>query len=153
MLKRHLAPLGPLMILIAVAPTAQAAARTQSIKLIIRDTPVSKQGLKQTTAGLISGAPFGTGVESIAERVTAATHTSIGLRGAIHIYTPHGSVTGTLSFNVTLAANGSASGLGSGQITGGSGSYSGAHGTFEFAGTEAANSPIFVIRATGKVTY
>jgi hypothetical protein len=151
--KRCVALIVPMLLLATLAPGVQAADRRHHIRLIIRDTPIAKQGVKQTTAGLVSGAPFGNGVESIAESVTAATRTSVSIRGTIIIYTLQGSVSGTVSFGFIPAATGGATGSGVGRITGGTGRYAAAHGKFAFTGTEAPNSSVFVLHATGTVSY
>ena len=153
MTKRRIALIVPTVILAILPSAAQAAHRTHHIELIIQDSTITKLGVKQTTAGLVSGAPFGHSVESIAETVTGATSTSVSLRGTITIYTTHGTVSGTVGFKVTPAAAGGATGAGRGKISGGTARYKGAHGSFAFTGSEAANSSVFVIHATGKVSY
>jgi hypothetical protein len=139
------------------ASTAQAAPSRHQLKLTIKDTTITAQGdrpgNKQTSAGLVSGMPFGNGVESISDKVTTATSTTITLVGTITIYTAHGIVNGTITIKVKPTKNGGATGSGTGKFTGGTGHYAGAHGTFTFTGAESANSPVFVSHATGSVSY
>jgi hypothetical protein len=143
---------------LAVAtPIAQGAPSQHHIKLTIKDATITSQGDrpgdKQTTAGLVSGQPFGHGVESITDKVTTVTSSTITFSGAITIYTARGTVNGTITVTIKPASNGSATGTGSGKITGGTGHYKGAHGTFKFTGAESANVPVFVSHAHGTVSY
>ena len=68
------------IIFTAVAITvtlAQAAPTKRHLKLTIKDATINSQGDgpgdKQSTAGLVSGQPFGHAVESITDKVTSAT--------------------------------------------------------------------------------
>jgi hypothetical protein len=143
---------------IAIAPPiAQGAANKHQIKLTIKDATITSQGdrlgNKQTTAGLVSGKPFGHGVESITDKVTTVTSTTITFAGTITIYTAQGTITGTIKIKIKPASTGGATGTGTGKISGGTGSYTGAHGTFTFTGSESANSTVFVSHVTGTVSY
>jgi hypothetical protein len=139
------------------APIAQGAPNEHQIKLTIKDATITSQGdrpgKKQTTAGLVSGKPFGHGVESITDKVTTVTSTTITFTGTITIYTQHGIINGTIKIKIKPASGGGATGTGSGKITGGTGSYTGAHGTFTFTGAESANSTVFVSHVIGTTSY
>jgi hypothetical protein len=139
------------------APIAQGAPNNHQIKLTIKDATITSQGdrpdNKQTTAGLVSGKPFGHGVESITDKVTTITSTTITFAGTITIYTTHGIINGTITIKIKPASSGGATGTGTGKITGGTGSYTGAHGTFTFTGAESANSTVFVSHVIGTASY
>jgi hypothetical protein len=139
------------------APTAQAAPRTHRFKLTIRDATITSQGdrpgNKQTTAGLVSGNPVRHGVESISDRVTAVTSTTVIFAGTITIYTVHGNINGTIAITIKPTSHGGATGTGSATITSGTGSYTGAHGSLTFTGAESATSALFVSHVTGTVAY
>ncbi len=157
MLRRAIAVIAPVLALTLAPPLAQAATRQHALKLTIRDSTISSQGdspgNKQTTAGLVSGNPIGHGVESISDKVTSATSATVTLKGTIAIYTTHGIITGTIDIQVTPTSNGGATATGDGKITGGSGRYAKAHGKFNFAGSERANSSVFVSHVTGTVAF
>ena len=143
---------------IAIAPPiAQAVSNTHQLKLTIKDATISSQGDRpgnqQTTAGLVSGKPLGHAVESITDRVTTVTSSTITFAGTITIYTTHGIINGTIEIKIKPASNGGATGTGSGKITGGTGHYRGAHGSFTFTGAESANSTVFVSHLTGTASY
>ena len=113
---------------IAIAtPIAQGALNKHHLKLTIKDATITSQGdrpgNKQTTAGLIAGKPFGNGVESITDKVTAVTSTTITFAGTITIYTTHGIINGTITIKIKPASSGGATGTGTGNITGGTGRY------------------------------
>ncbi len=139
------------------APIAQAAPNKHHIKLTIKDATITSQGdrpgNKQTTAGLVTGKPFGSGVESITDKITTVTSTTITFAGTITIYTTHGTINGTITIKVKPASSGGATGTGTGKFTRGTGSYAGAHGTFTFTGAESANAPVFVSHAIGTASY
>lgn len=157
MLTRTLATIVTLGAIAIAAPIAQGAPTKHKIKLTIKDATITSQGdrpgNKQTTAGLVSGKPFGHAVESITDRVTTVTSTTITFAGTITIYTTHGTITGPIKIKIKPTANGGATGTGTVKITGGTGSYTGEHGTFTFTGAESANSTVFVSHATGTVSY
>jgi hypothetical protein len=157
MLKRCIAVIIPILSLAIAAPLAQAMPKQHQLKLTIKDSTITSQGdspgNKQNTAGLVSGNPFGRAVESISDKVTNATSTTITFSGTITIYTTQGTVTGTIKFKIIPASNGSATGTGGGKVTNGTGRYKGAHGKFTFTGAEAANSPVFVSHVTGALSY
>jgi hypothetical protein len=138
------------------APIAQGTPNRHQLKLTIKDATITSQGdrpgNKQTTAGLVSGKPFGYGVESITDRVTTVTSTTITFAGTITIYTAHGIINGTITIKIK-PTNGGATGTGTGKITGGTGRYTGAHGTFTFTGAESANSTVFASHVTGTASY
>ncbi|MFZ0042853.1 MAG: hypothetical protein WAK93_16195, partial [Solirubrobacteraceae bacterium] len=127
------------------------------IKLTIKDATITSQGdrpgNKQTSTGLVSGKPFGHSVESIADKVTTVTSTTITFAGRITIYTAHGIINGTIEIKIKPKSSGGATGTGTGTITGGTGSYTGAHGAFTFTGAESANSTVFVSHVTGTASY
>jgi hypothetical protein len=139
------------------APIAQGASAQHHLKLTIKDATITSQGdrpgAKQTSAGVVSGKPFGQGVESITDKVKAVTRTTITFSGAITIYTTRGIITGTITIRIKPTSSGGATGTGSGNITGGTGDYAGAHGAFTFTGAESANPPVFVSHARGAVSY
>jgi hypothetical protein len=139
------------------APIAQGAPSKHQLKLTIKDATITAQGdrpgNRQTSAGTVSGKPFGHGVESISDKVTTVTSTTITFVGAITIYTAHGSINGTITIKVKPASSGGATGTGSGTITSGAGSYTGAHGAFTFTGAEGANATVFVSHVIGTVSY
>jgi hypothetical protein len=157
MLRRAITVIVPVLSFAIIGPVAQAAATKHAIKLTIRDSTITSQGdrpgNKQTTAGLVSGNPFGHGVESISDKVASATSTTFKFKGTITIYTTHGNINATINFTVTPASSGGATGTGGGNITGGSGRYIAAHGHYTFTGNEAANSSVFVSHVIGTVTY
>ena len=80
------------------------ALNKHQLKLTIKDATITSQGdrpgNKQTTAGLVSGKPFGNGVESITDKVTARPTTTITFAGTITIYTTHGIITGTIDIKI-----------------------------------------------------
>lgn len=139
------------------AATAQASPKTHQLKLTIQDSTIVTQGYgldnKQITAGLVSGNPFGQGVESISDKVTKATRTKFTLKGTIAIYATHGEMTGAIQFTVAPASNGGATGMGGGTFTAGTGIYKGAQGKFTFTGVEAPHASVFVSHVTGTVAY
>ena len=139
------------------APIAQGAPNKHQLKLTIKDATITSQGdrpgNKQTTAGLVSGKPFGHAVESITDKVTTVTSTTITFAGTITIYTTHGIIKATIKIKIKPASNGGATGTGTAKITGGTGHYTGAHGTFTFTGAESANSTVFVSHAIGTASY
>jgi hypothetical protein len=143
--------------LAVAAPIAQGASNQHKIKLTLKDATVTSQGDRpgdrQTTAGLVSGDPIGHGVESITDKVTTVTNTTIAFAGAITIYTNRGTITGTITIKIKPASSGGATGTGNGKITGGTGHYTGAHGTFTFTGAESTSSPVFVSHVSGTVSY
>lgn len=143
---------------IAIAtPIAQGAPNKHQIKLAIKDATITSQGDRpgntQTTAGLVSGKPFGHGVESITDKVTTVTSTTITFAGTITIYTTHGIIDGKIKVKIKPASSGGATGTGTGKITGGTGRYTGAHGTFTFTGAESAHSTVFVSQVIGTASY
>jgi hypothetical protein len=156
MLRTAIAVIAPLLSLTLAPPPAAAAATQHALKLTIRDSTISSQGdspgNRQTTAGLVSGDPIGHGVESISDKVTSATSTTVTFKGTIAIYTTHGIMTGTIHIQVTPTSNG-ATATGDGKIIGGTGRYTRAHGKFTFAGSESPNSSVFVSRVTGTVSF
>ena len=91
MLKRRTAAIIALLSLAVAAPLASAAPTKHQLNLKIQDSTITSQGdrpgNKQTTAGLVSGNPFGQGVESISDKVTKATQTTFTFQGKITIYT------------------------------------------------------------------
>lgn len=157
MLTRTVAIIAALGTIGIAAPIAQGARNKHQLKLTIKDSTITSQGdrpgNKQTTAGLVSGKPFGKGVESISDKVTAVTSTTVTFVGTITIYTRHGIINSTITIKIKPAPSGGATGSGTGNITGGTGRYAGAHGAFTFTGAESANSTVFVSHATGTVSY
>ena len=139
------------------APIAQGATTSHQLKLTIKGVTITSQGdrpgNKQTSAGLVSGKPFGDAVDSISDKVTAVTSTTVTFAGAITIYTTHGTINGPIKIKIKPTAHGGATGTGIVKITGGTGRYTGAHGAATFTGAESANSPVFVSHATGTVSY
>lgn len=157
MLTRTVAIIVALGSIAIAAPIAQGALNKHQLKLTIKDATITSQGDRpgnnQTTAGLISGKPFGNGVESITDKVTAVTSTTITFAGTITIYTTHGTINGKITIKIKPASSGGATGTGTGNITGGTDRYTRAHGAFTFTGAESANSTVFVSHATGTVSY
>ena len=139
------------------APIAQGTPNQHQLKLTIKDATITSQGdhpgNKQTTAGLVSGKPLGDGAESITDKVTTVTSSTITFSGTITIYTTHGTISGTITIKIKPASSGGATGTGTGKITAGTGSYTGAHGTFTFTGAESANSTVFVSHLSGTASY
>jgi hypothetical protein len=79
-IKRTVAAIVPILALATTLPLAQAAPAKHPLELTIKDVTINSQGDqvgdKQSTAGLISGNPFGRAVES----TPAATSRSPALR-------------------------------------------------------------------------
>ena len=157
MLTRTLATIVTLGAIAIAAPIAQGAPTKHKIKLTIKDATITSQGDrpgdKQTTAGTRLRKPFGHAVEWITDQSRPSTSTTITFPGTITIYTTHGTITGPIKIKIKPTANGGATGTGTVKITGGTGSYTGEHGTFTFTGAESANSTVFVSHATGTVTF
>ena len=157
MSKRTIPVIAAILALAGIAPLAQGATSTHQLKLTVKDVTIDAQGDqpgdRQTTAGLVSGSPVGHAVESINDKVTSATNNGIALAGTITIYTSRGKITATLNIKVIPKTTGGATGTGSANIQGGTGTYSHARGSFTFNGTEKPNSPLFVSHTTGTITY
>jgi hypothetical protein len=139
------------------ASVAQGAPGKHQLRLTIRGVTITSQGdrpgSKQTSAGLVFGTPFAHSVESLTDRVTSVTSTTITFAGTITIYTTHGSLSGQIKIKIKPAPNGSATGTGTGEITGGTDTYTGAHGAFTFTGAESASSAVFVSHVIGAASY
>ncbi len=156
MLKRTIAVIVAMLAVAITVALAQAAPTKHHLKLTIKDATINSQGDrpgdKQSTAGLVTGQPFGQAVESITDKVTSATSTTVSFDGTITIYTSQGNLTGSIHIKITPTSTG-ANGTGRGTITHGTGPYRNARGNFTFTGAESANSPLFVSHATGSVSY
>jgi hypothetical protein len=141
----------------AAVPAAQGATGKHQLKLTIRDSTIVAQGDRpgdrQTTAGLISGPAFGSGIESISDRVTSASASTFSFAGTITIYSSHGTLDGMITIRIKPQAKGGATGAGTLTITGGSGRYKGARGALTFTGAESARSSVFVSHASGAIVY
>ncbi len=157
MIKRTIPVIAAMLGLAALAPLAQGATATHKLKLTIKDVTINANGDRpsdtQTTAGLVAGDPFGRAVESVNNKVTSASSSGVTLEGTLTIYTTHGTMTAAIQTKVTPTSTGGATGTGSGTITGGTGSYNHAGGSFTFRGAEHPNSPLFIVHAVGTAAF
>jgi hypothetical protein len=157
MIKRTIPVIAAMLAVAGITPLAQGATTTHQLKLTVEDVTINahgdQPGDRQTTAGLVSGNPFGDAVESINDKVTSATSNGITLTGTLTIYTSRGTITAAIKFKVTPKSAGGATGIGRANITGGTGTYGHARGSFTFSGAEKPNSPLFISHATGTIAY
>ena len=110
MLKRTIAVIVAMLAVAITVPLAQAAPTKHHLKLTIKDATINSQGDrpgdKQSTAGLVTGQPFGQAVESITDKVTSATSTTVSFDGTITIYTSQGNLTGSIHIKITPTSTG-----------------------------------------------
>jgi len=128
-------------IAIAAPSLAYAATnkRAKSVKTTQRITTLftTAQGATNvgTSDGRIARATVHGALRAVATNTTPTTFTAKGTlfyRAGTLRYTLHGTATGNSDGSLTF--------IGSGTFTGGTGHYSGAHGSFTFTGTKPANS-------------
>ncbi len=147
--------LSPALCGLVLAGAAQAATPSKPLTLTIRDSTIVSNGDSpgdyQITAGLVSGT-FGSGVESIHDKVTAVSPTEITFQGTIKLYFGAGTISGPITIHVFPHPDGSATGQGTSTLTHGTGRFAGVHARFSFQGRETTNAPVFVSHATGTFT-
>jgi hypothetical protein len=147
--------LSPALAGLVFAGAAQAATPAKPLTLTLRDSTIVTQGDavgdSQLTAGLIWGT-FGSGVESIHDKVTAVSTTEITFRGVVKLYVGGATLSGPITIHIFPQPNGSATGKGTGTLNHGTGRLAGLHAQFTFHGSESPTFPVFTSHATGTFT-
>jgi hypothetical protein len=154
MRKRYLAVLAPLLGLMAFSVPAAGAATKHQVNVTIRDAAIATQGKTTITAGLVSGQPYGPGVESTSTQVIKRSSSAITIKGRGTLYFKAGTLTTTLLFTVTPTQGGKGYRLsGAGNIVSGTGIYKGATGSSTFTSSGKSSNPITVVHVIGTVSY
>lgn len=143
-------------LLVALLPAGASALGTDHhshrIAFTLTDARVTSGPRTGTSAGVLSGRPFGSG--AVVQHVTVASLAGsvVKTKVAFTIYTATGSIVGHGRGQRTTNPDGTITTVGTRTITGGTGVYRGAHGQVNVRGTSATNG-ITITRWTGNVRY
>jgi hypothetical protein len=139
--------------LVIVGIADAATPRTHTLNLTIQSAVLASHGTPplsgdQTQVGVIHGS-FGAGAGPAMLTFPAPGHASLTFTW----FFAKGSFKGTATTVGKLNPDGSASITGSGKVSGGTGAYRGAKGTFTLTSTVPKGSTVNTLKAVGKVKF
>ena len=142
---------GAALAIVAVADAATP--RTHTLKLTIQSAVIAVHGTPpvsggETQVGVIRGS-FGEGAGPATLTFTAPGHASLTFTW----FFAKGSFKGSSTTVGKLNPDGSTSLTGSGKVSGGTGAYRGAKGTFTLASTVPKGSTVNTLQVAGKVKF
>jgi hypothetical protein len=139
-------------VLVPAGAMALSAPRAHPVDFKLYDAKVMSGGNRGTTAGVLSGKPFGSG--AVVERitVTSVNRSVATTKVAFTIFTTQGTLEGIGRSTRTTNANGTVTLVGTRTVGGGTGAYRAARGRLTLHGRAATNG-ITTSRWAGRLRY